>query len=82
MWGYIVLHSHEILWAAVLGIFFAVVFAPIGALLLEMLPANSRIRITIRQVQNKLAERSAAKLRKRIASLDRYRENLVTDSFS
>ncbi|HLW54545.1 MAG TPA: hypothetical protein VKW06_17045 [Candidatus Angelobacter sp.] len=73
------LDEHEILLAVVIGIFFAIIFSPVGALFFEMLPANSRIRTAISWIQNKLAARSIAKLRKRIASLEKYRDSLVTE---
>jgi hypothetical protein len=65
-------------WAIVFAGAFAAIFFAIG-LLIEVLPANSRIRIAIDQIRNKLAARSLAKLQKRIASLKNYRDSLVTD---
>lgn len=78
-WGWLVIHRIDILWAAAIGIVCAVIFAPIGALLYEMLPSNSRTRILVRRVQNRLAERSAVKLKKRIAALKQYRDSFITD---
>lgn len=65
--------------AVALAFIFGLVFSPVGAVVFEMLPANSRTRRATRRVQNWLANRSAKKLQKRIAGLESYRANLVSD---
>ena len=76
--NFLALHR-EVAWAVLFALIFGSIFAAIFALLIEMLPANSRTRIAIGQIRNKLAARSAVKLQKRIASLKNYRDSLVTD---
>ena len=78
VWNSLLLHR-DLVVAVGLAFIFGLIFSPVGALFLEMLPANSPIRMALRRIQNKLAAQSVAKLRKRIASLEKYRENLVTD---
>ena len=75
--GYLALHRHEVVWAAVFGVVFAVIFAFVFALLFELLPITSRIRAWVQEYRNRLAEQSAAAIRKRIDELEKYRDSIA-----
>jgi hypothetical protein len=65
-WSYISTHTEDIGWAAFFGLFFALV--------LDLLAPDGRIRTGIRLLENKLAQRSAIRLTKRIEELEMQRE--------
>jgi hypothetical protein len=63
-WNYVLVHGHEILWALIF------------AVTLDTVHPNSLLRRLIRKIGNKLAEQSVERLRARIVSLEKYREDL------
>jgi hypothetical protein len=75
--NYFLLHRHELVWALVFAVVFGVIFAFVFALLFDLLPITSGIRSRIRLFRNKLAERSADKIRQRIKELEKYREGVA-----
>jgi hypothetical protein len=54
----------------------AFVFAIICAVIVEVLSIGSALRAGVRHIRNKISERSASRLRKRIAQLETYRETI------
>src|ERR1700674_565205 len=52
----------------------AAIFAILGAVIVTALGVDSAVRAGIRQVKNKLSERSVSRLRKRIVQLEKSRE--------
>jgi hypothetical protein len=75
--NYLTLHKHEVVWAFVFALLLSPVFAFLLLLLFELLPITSRVRGRVREFRNKLAERSAEKLQKRIKELETYRESVA-----
>jgi hypothetical protein len=75
IWNWLSLHSSDIWLAA----FFAIVCA----LVLDVLSPESRVRAGVRHIKNKLSERSALRLQKRIQQLqaqrDKYASYLSSD---
>ena len=65
IWSYAIAHWLDLVWALIL------------AAIAESLRIGSHIRGAIRHVQNKLAERSAGRIRKRVKSLEQYRDSLA-----
>jgi bacteriorhodopsin len=78
LWAYIVKHPIETEIAAVLALIFAVFFGVIIGVIFESLDIGSRLRAGIRRIKNKFAERSAARLGKRINELETQRDNHAT----
>jgi pilus assembly protein TadC len=64
--SYLVAHKQEIMWAAIFG------------LMLDLLSIRSRIRGVVRLVKNKWSEQSISRLRKRIAELEKSRDDYVS----
>lgn len=75
MHDWLIAHLADLLVAAI----FAVVFAVVVALLFVLFDVDSRIRSRIRQLKNKAAERSVARLRERIRTLEKYQDNFLSD---
>ncbi|MFY9729890.1 MAG: hypothetical protein WAK24_04735 [Candidatus Acidiferrales bacterium] len=65
-WNRLTARPEEIVWAAVFAFIIWMIADPWGG--------DSRIRALIRHIKNKLSEQSAARLRKRIAELQKARE--------
>ena len=60
-------------------VFWAMVFAAVFALALDLLNPDSGTRRGLRHINNKLSEQSVRSLRNRIVQLERYREKLASD---
>ena len=65
--------ARDLVVAAALAVFFALVFA----IVVDLLRVGSRIRDFVRFIRNKLSEKSVARLQKRIKELEKYRDSLV-----
>ena len=65
------------IWAIVFAAVFAIPSGFIFAVVVDLLPITSKIRGRIRQFRNKLAERSAENIRKRIRELETYRGSVA-----
>ena len=65
IWSYAIAHWPDLVLALIL------------AAIAESLRIGSRIRGAMRHLQNKLAERSAGRIRKRVQSLEQYRDSLA-----
>jgi uncharacterized membrane protein len=58
---------------------FAFVLAIVFAIVVDVFSFGSRIRTAVRQIKNKRAERSIAKLRERIRDQEDYQKLIPTD---
>ena len=65
-WNYLVVHRHEILFAAML------------AIIVDLFRVGSSIRSVGRFIRNKWAEKSVGRIRKRIRELEVYRDSLAS----
>ena len=68
VWDHLVQHKEEIIWAAVFGVIFALLF--------EIINPSSHIRAKIRQLNNRWAEHSNYLLAQRIEELEKYKKQL------
>jgi hypothetical protein len=75
IWSHIVKHREEIVWAVVLGIPFAVIFAIVA----DILGVGVRSREAFRHFRNRMAEQSTSRLVKRIEQLRDYQKRLSSD---
>ena len=71
VWSHIVRHREEIGWA--------IVFAIIFALIVDILGVGTRFREGLRQFRNRMAEQSTSRLAKRIEQLKDYQKRLSSD---
>jgi hypothetical protein len=71
VWSHIVRHREEIGWA--------IVFALIFALILDILGIGTRSREGLRYFRNRMAEQSTSRLPKRIKQLQDYQKRLSSD---
>ena len=71
VWSHIVRHREEIGWA--------IVFALLFALIVDILGIGTRSREAIRYFRNRMAEQSTSRLAKRIEQLKDYQKRLLSD---
>lgn len=68
VWNHVVHHWEDIMWAALFGIFFSLIF--------DILNPQSRTRAGIRYLNNRWAEQSIYLLTRRIEELEKYKKQL------
>ena len=69
VWNHLVQHKEEIVWAAMFGLIFAIIF--------DILSPYSRIRAAIRHLNNRWSEHSTYLLTRRIEELEKYKKQLA-----
>jgi len=74
-WNHLIQHREDIIWAAI----FALIFGLIFGVIVDIVGIGSRFREAIRELKNRMSERSTTLLTLRIQQLKDYQKKLTSE---